>query len=217
MAIRGGPDIVENGLVLALDAANVRSYPGTGTSWFDLSGNGNTGTLTNGPTFDSANGGSIVFDGVDDYVGISSAMLTGTENFTVNAWIKCDATETGGTVFGNYPAGNLQIFYGSTFMGMWLANNSTYVDSPVPFSSNPTMITAMRSGTTTYFYQNGTLLKTGSSSSTIGTTSDFRLGENTNTGEEYTGTIYSVQVYNRALTAAEIQQNFNATRSRFNI
>jgi hypothetical protein len=79
------------------------------------------------------------------------------------------------------------------------------------------MITAIRSGTTTYFYQNGTLLKTGSSSSTIGTTSDFRLGENTSAGEEYTGTIHIIQVYNVALSAAEVSQNFNALRRRFGV
>jgi hypothetical protein len=217
MATFYSPNVVTNGLVMCLDAANARSYPGSGTSWFDLSGNGRTGTLTNGPTFTSNNGGGIVFDGTNDYVGISSAVLTGGGDFTVNAWIKCDAGETGGTVFGNYPAGNLQIFYGSTYMGMWLANSSTYVDSPVPFSSNSTMITAIRSGTTTYFYQNGTLLKTGSSSSTIGTTSDFRLGENTSAGEEYTGTIHIIQVYNVALSAAEVSQNFNALRRRFGV
>ena len=56
------PDIVRDGLVLNLDAGEPSSYPGTGTAWTDLSGNGNTGTLTNGPTYSSANGGSIVFD-----------------------------------------------------------------------------------------------------------------------------------------------------------
>ena len=61
-----------NGLVLALDAANTKSYPGSGTTWTDLSGRGNTGTLTNGPTYSSANGGSIVFDGTNDYVVVNN-------------------------------------------------------------------------------------------------------------------------------------------------
>ena len=68
MSLSRGPKIVTNGLVLYLDAANKKSYPGSGTTWTDLSGNNNTGTLTNGPTFDSNNGGSIVFDGTNDYV-----------------------------------------------------------------------------------------------------------------------------------------------------
>ena len=70
MGLAHSPSIVMNGLVLALDAANSKSYPGSGTTWTDLSGNSNTGTLTNGPTYNSANGGSIVFDGVDDGVNI---------------------------------------------------------------------------------------------------------------------------------------------------
>jgi len=92
MSVRGGPDIVENGLVLYLDAANRRSYPGSGTTWFDLSGNGNNGTLTNGPTFDSANGGSISFDGVNDYVttpltlGDIFASSNGLEQLTMCYW-----------------------------------------------------------------------------------------------------------------------------------
>jgi hypothetical protein len=70
MGVFAGPEIAESGLVLALDAGNLKSYPTTGTTWTDLSGNGNTGTLTNGPTYSSANGGSISFDGTNDYVTI---------------------------------------------------------------------------------------------------------------------------------------------------
>ncbi len=85
-----GPNIITNGLILELDAANRKSYPGSGTTWTDLSGNGNTGTLTNGPTFSSANGGSIVFDGVDDYVNCgnaSSLNFERTNSFSFCFWI----------------------------------------------------------------------------------------------------------------------------------
>lgn len=217
MAQNYGPNIVTDGLVLSLDAADRNSYPGSGTTWFDISGNGRNGTLVNGPTYTSANRGGIVLDGTDDAVRISSVILSGADSFTVNQWIQTSTTEIGGTTFGNYPAGNLQIFYGSSFMGMWLANSSTYVAAPVPFFSTPVMITAARSGTDTYFYQNGILLKTGSSSSSIGSTSDFRIGENTTTTEEYTGTIFTTQVYNRALSTSEISQNYNQTKSRFGL
>ena len=71
MAIFYNPRTITDGLVLCLDAANRKSYPGSGTTWTDLSGRGNTGTLTNGPTYSSANGGSIVFDGTDDIVNTS--------------------------------------------------------------------------------------------------------------------------------------------------
>ena len=75
MGISAGPDIVEDGLVLCLDAANIRSYPGTGTTWTDLQGS-NNGTLENGPTFDSSNAGNIVFDGSDDRVDLPSSIVT---------------------------------------------------------------------------------------------------------------------------------------------
>jgi hypothetical protein len=86
MAFNYSPKIITDGLVLYLDAANTRSYPTNGTIWSDLSRNNNNGTLINGPTFNSANGGSIVFDGVDDRVSRNSAIDTG-QNFTINAWI----------------------------------------------------------------------------------------------------------------------------------
>ncbi len=84
-----GPDINENGLVLSLDAANYKSYTGSGTTWRDLSGNSNNGTLTNGPTFNAANMGAIVFDGTDDKVTISmnSSFIYGVSPFSLNAWI----------------------------------------------------------------------------------------------------------------------------------
>jgi len=76
MGAAAGPDIVEDGLVLCLDAANPKSYPGSGNTWTDLRGNGNDGTLVNGVGYDSANNGSMVFDGVDD--SIQSSNLAGT-------------------------------------------------------------------------------------------------------------------------------------------
>jgi hypothetical protein len=218
-----GPNTVRSGLVLQLDAGNHRSYPGSGTAWTDMSGLGNTGTLTNGPTFNSANGGGVVLDGTNDYIDLPYQVLSGGGNFTVTAWIKSDVHD-GGTVFGNYPAGNLQIFFGRRFIGMWLNNQTTYLGtSPYTetlpeFTTNPTQITAIRRNTSdTEFYINNELKKTGSSSSTIGTTSNFRIGTNTIGNERYDGTVYSIQVYNRALTAAEVLQNYNALRSRFGL
>jgi len=93
MAFYRGPKITTDGLVLYLDAANPKSYPGTGTTWSDLSGNGNNGTLTNGPTFDSSNKGGVVFDGIDDkFIGTSSSILSfgdGTNDtpFSLFIWV----------------------------------------------------------------------------------------------------------------------------------
>ena len=209
------------GTITYLNGYTIHTFTSSGTftpyTWNDVSGNGYNGTLVNGVTFNSyQNGGGLIFDGTDDYVDLQYAIIGGTGDFTVNQWIQADASETGGTTFGNYPAGTLQIFYGTTFMGMWLNNNTTYVGTPVPFSSNPVMITAIRSGTTTYFYQNGVLLKTGSSSANIGA-ANFRIGTNTTTIEQFTGKVFVTQTYNRALSSTEVTQNFNAQRNRFGV
>lgn len=90
MSYSNGPRIVTNGLVLYLDAGNSKSYPGSGTVWNDLSGNGNNGTLANGPTYSSANKGSIVFDGVNDHCLLSnSSLISSSRNtgFTISSWI----------------------------------------------------------------------------------------------------------------------------------
>lgn len=89
MATYYSPKIATDGLVLALDAANIKSYVGSGTAWNDLSGQGNTGTLTNGPTFSSSNGGSIVFDGVDDQIDCGDVdLLGGATSATWEVWFK---------------------------------------------------------------------------------------------------------------------------------
>ncbi len=88
MSLLHSPKIVTNGLVLCLDAASRKSYPGTGNVWRDLSGNGNNGTLTNGPTFSSANGGSIVFDGIyDPVLGVSNLPISGNASFTISYFV----------------------------------------------------------------------------------------------------------------------------------
>ena len=189
----------------------------------DISNNGNFGTAVNGPTYSSANGGSIAFDGVDDYINLPYTLLSGTGNFTVSIWLKCSSVSNViGTLFGNYPAGNLEIFYGSRYIGMWLNNTSTYLgtspwNTTLPeFTTNYTQIVALRKNTSdTEFYIDGVLVKTGSSSDTIGSVNNFRMGTNTSGSEIYTGNIYNVSIYNRALSATEILQNFNATKSRY--
>ena len=190
----------------------------TGGGWADLTGNGNNGELVNGVRESSANGGSLSFDGSDDYVNIPYLLLSGSQDFTVNIWIKANS-QVGGTIFANYPAGNLQCFYGQSYIGMWLNNTSAYLDSPgTEFTTNPVFYTAQRiGGNETRIYLNAILKKTGASTSTIGSVSNFRMGTNTSGTEVYSGNIAQVSIYNRALTAAEISQNFIATRSRYGI
>ena len=221
MGCSAGPSVA-SAPVLYLDAGNSRSYPGSGTTWTDLSGRGNTGTLVNGPTYSSANGGSavdgfIVFDGSNDYVGLTAGLLSGTGDFTVSQWIQ-HQSGVGGTTFANYPSGNLQMFFGTYYIGLYLANSSAYADAAVHYTGNWVMFTCLRSGTVTQVYKNTTLIKTGSSSSTIGgTTASFRMGTNTSNGEQYTGKISTTNVYSRALSASEVLQNFSALRGRYGL
>jgi len=206
-----GPKIITNGLVLYLDAANRNSYPGSGTSWYDLSGNGNTATLTNGPTFNSSNGGSIVFDGADDRVdSINVSSLT---NMTIELWIY-DTRSSGqrdiltyngnsgaytfnGTSFrtdGNGLGGRLFNGVGNPPLNQWyrfcyVKNNELYI--------NQTMYTG-----------------TGSDNS-YGTLSF--ANSRSDVGNLLNGRISSIKIYNRNLTSTEILQNYNATKSRFGL
>lgn len=216
MGFHRGPNIVRDGLVLALDAASPRSYPGTGTTWYDLSGNGNNGTLTNGPTFNSDNGGSIVFDRSNDYVTLPNGILTGASDFTIIQWVQSSGEGTG-TTFANYNSGTLQFGWSSNFVFLFLGNSTAYA-STSNFTTDITMIAGRRSGTVTNYLKNGTIISTGSSSSSIGTESTpFRIGTTTGGTEQYGGKIYTTLVYNRALSAEEVLQNYNAQKSRFGL
>ena len=93
MGLAHSPRIVTDGLVLCLDAASKRSYPGTGTVWADLKG-GNNGTLTNGPTFDAGNGGSLTFDGTNDYVEIANSSQFHNQRMTASIWINPQTVNT---------------------------------------------------------------------------------------------------------------------------
>ena len=114
-------NIITRGLVLHLDASALESYPGSGTSWSDLSGNNNNGTLTNGPTFSSGNQGYINFDGTNDYVTIpdSSNWDFGTGVFTIDLWIYLDGAQP-----QNYSG------YIGTFQSKWPASGWVIMNSP---------------------------------------------------------------------------------------
>jgi len=213
MATAIGSDIAESSLVLAIDFANPKSYPGSGTTVFDLSGNNYNGTLTNGPTFSTEYGGACVLDGSNDYIQFNNILLSGTGDFTVSLWLRWGSGS--GTVFGNYPAGNLQMFFGATYLGMWLNNSTLYSDGTINFTRNPVNMVCQRTGTTTYLFLNGVRVFSGSSSDTIGSTSNFRIGTNTIGTEVFGGYIYSAYAYNRALSQTEINQNYNSEIRRF--
>ena len=218
MSTIGGPATVTSGLVLELDAGNIKSYQSGSTTWYDKSGNGYNGTLTNGPTFNTGSLGSIVFDGVDDYVELNSnSILAGTTPFTIESFYRITGT-TNGEIFGNYGPGYTSgnLWFAGRY-GIWI-NNSVYAtNSPLPLGTY--CMTATRNSTGDIkLYINGNLNATGNLPSSIPSNINFRIGSDVNTfAEQLTGNLYTLKVYNRELSSSEVQQNFNATRARFGI
>ena len=227
--------VVTDGLVLYLDAANSISYVSGSTTWNDLSRNGNNGTLVNGPTFNSGNGGSIVFDGVDDRVSRNISIDTG-QNFTVNAWIfpTLLGTTRRAVVGNSYPfsgrVGWLFCTAGSSI------NNTFFMSIGADISFRNAAANTLSLNTWQYItaiVSNGggsiTLLKDGqaTNTATVGLTTgtitytspQFNVGfrDVSGTTDPYTGNISQVTIYNRALTQQEVLQNYNATKGRYGL
>lgn len=228
MAFIHSPKIVTDGLVLALDAGNVKSYVSGSTTWFDKSGFSNNGTLTNGPTFSSANLGSIVFDGVDDYVQTLTGSIANNSSFTLSCWFKI--TTLNSTYRPLVDGGNL----GSGTAGytlsidntnkLFIAANAGYVSVTTTLNTNTWYyVVGVASAGSPYnlsVYVNGVLGTVSASATTNVLTNNFsyvRVGENCSNGFRFPGNIAATQIYNRALTQAEITQNFNSLRGRFGI
>jgi hypothetical protein len=229
MSFSNGPTVVTNGLVLSLDAGDRNSYVSGSTTWFDLAGT-NNGTLTNGPTFNTGSLGSIVFDGVDDYVGLTlNSQLS--NSFTFSAFVKLSAFSTNtnpqGLVVSQVASyGNYWAFLG-TYVSKWhwaLYDGSVnpYITSNIaPTTSSWTCVTGVRdvATDTLYLYINGIL-----DSTLIDTTTNtpaysaLNVGGQTTQGSRYSNSnIATTQIYNRALSASEIQQNYNALKGRFGL
>ena len=205
---------IKSGQQLYLDAGNNNSYSGSGTSILDISGNNRTGTLVNGVAFTSNYEGGLIFDGTNDQIHLNNVILSGSQDFTISAWVESTAGD--GTIFANYGAGNLQMFYSPSYIGLWLNNNSAYANAALYYKSGVVNLTVQRSGGSNLFvYLDGFLIKTGSSNASIGTTSNFRIGSNSVGTELFIGRIYNIQVYSRALSFSEIQENYTAYASKF--
>jgi len=232
MAIGYNPTLVTSGIVLALDAANIKSYPGSGTAWNDMSSTNNNGTLVNGPTFNSSNGGSIVFDGINDYVTMPSTgnvLSFGTNDFAVNFWIYMSSTANQ-TIFTNYTSYNTGfvnyffIGYLSGLSGIYILDSSGNTTSPTQVGASITQntwthIIFTRTGTTYYCYKNGVLVNSQSDTDVnySGTGRTILLGGGLPDFGYMNGRIANTTVYNKVLSQAEVLQNFNAYRGRFGV
>jgi len=226
MALSHGPPIITNGLVLALDAADRNSYPGSGTTWTDLSGNGNTGTLTNGPTYSSSNGGSIVFDGTNDYISFnslttSSLGLTSSSGATLSCWLKLTLLSRWTGVFTFWgPAANVDFGWDiqpTNNIRIWKNGNAPGGPSISSYSGLWTNYVLVSNSSGTIFYINGNQFTTTATGGNIGSVSGRNLMFGDHWDSPIQGNASSILIYNRALTATEIQKNFNAQRGRFGI
>lgn len=227
MAINAGPDVIEDGLVLCLDAGNNNSYPKSGTTWSDLAGS-NNGTLTNGPTFDAGNGGSIVFDGTNDYIDLGSSApvtseLAGSASVSCCFWYKQRTVDNNSGIIGIGSNLNRQIWvYNTASYGVQLSvDNSSSVSTGVKENSLQSVgvwyhYSLTWTAGSAKIYRNGTLVNTDSNPTGVIYTS-----QSTNYLGYISGFGYNeidlaqVLIYNKELSADEIRQNYQATVGRF--
>jgi hypothetical protein len=234
MSYRFGPSIVTEGLVFYVDAANGNSYSGSGTTWTDLAGS-NNGTLTNGPTYDSANYGSISFDGTNDFADFGDSLpIDGTSAGTISIWAKTSAATS--LLFTKYDTSgsNSTAFYVGVVSGAarmfsgTQANYRYYTTTATPISSNTwanIVFTYNNYSTSLKCYVDGVLYST--SQVTLGTAptsivpqvnginwkvNSLITGSGTN---YYQGDVANIIAHTKELSSSEVLQNYNALKNRF--
>jgi hypothetical protein len=218
-----------SGLILALDAANTKSYPGSGTTWTDISANGRVGTLTNGPTYNSANSGSITFTAASS----NSVLLTGStavSQATFTVWLRRNGSQNdyAGILFtrGGVSSSISGLSFFSTVNN--LGYNWNNAVAAFSFNSGLTVpdgvwcmaaLSLTSAAATLYLCQSsGTTSATNTLAHASTTFDGLKLGWDGTASSRYmNGSIASAHLYNRALSASEIQQNFNALRGRFSV
>ena len=236
--LSGGPNIVTNGLVFSLDAANPKSYVSGSTTWNDISRGGNNGTLINGPTFNSLNGGSIVFDGIDDIASFGTNLNFNFDNITVGIWAKSPTNNSGSAGFpihvtniigkgnwnalqswrigykssGGLPATTISFSYGISWQTPAEVSVTTYDLSQWNY------FVGVATPTQQFLYLNGNQVASVNATKTdVTNVEDFQIGRSSYISRYFKGNISNSTIYNRALSAQEILQNFNAQKSRFGI
>lgn len=236
MAGKVSLDIIRNNLVLYLDATNTKSYTSGSSTWFDLSGNNNNSVLTNGPTFSTTNGGGITFDGTDDYISSLDNNILRPTTFTIDVWFRPTSFSTyntlvvkpvNGPVWSSpYLSYMIRIQSNGTLLQCG-TNNGLYqtLDTSLTFTANINYnitFTYDSSNRIATAYRNGIQVNTTTftaGSITYGT-SPLLIGAGygtSPTGEHFAGSIFNVKMYNKVLTATEVLQNYNTTKTRFGL
>jgi len=220
--------ITTNGLVLNLDAANTASYNGSGTTWVDISGSEFDGTLINGPTYsNSGTSSSISFDGTDDYARVSD--INTASEISIEGWVYANSVGSFNVIASQFKADTLESSWVLETVGsdirLYITNNSLLSFASTSFSTLVwTYIVGTFNGTTIKIYKNSVL---GDITGTIAGLNDSNLNINigalySQNGSEggtglWNGKIANVKIYNRALSQAEVLNNYNATKSRFGL
>jgi hypothetical protein len=226
MSFSNGPTIVTNGLVLALDAGDRNSYVSGSTTWIDLAGT-NNGTLTNGPTFNTGSGGSIVFDGIDDYVQCTGSLTLTSATFV--AWIRRNGNQGqyDGILFSRGTNVTGMNFFTSNQLGYhW--NDATATYSWASGLTVPDLtwcmiaVSVSANSATAYLCQtSGITTATNTTNHASSVVDAINIARDSTTsggvGRYFNGNTAITQIYNRALSAAEINQNYNATKGRFGL
>jgi len=218
-------NIVKDGLVLCLDAAKKDSYPRSGDVWNDISGGQRNGTLINGPTFNPNNDGSIVFDGINDYVINNTPFNTG-QNITVSAWIYRNTTGRLGIFTNSYPFSFLRgwyfLAYTNSSLALSVGSDQSYIisqNNTVPINSWNYVTGTITNGKTSKLYNNGVEL---SLVANVGSSVNIIYDQSWKVGalvsplfDAFNGNISLIHIYNKVLTQDEILQNYNATKNRY--
>lgn len=235
--------MVKGNIDLYLDAANPLSYSGTGTTWTDLSGNGRNGTLTNGPTFTAdlnGTGGYITLDGSNDFISFGNILNYTSESFSVGIWIRFLSFDNNGGLNsligwkGNFQTNgwyievtpqNGTINFFTNQSGANQVTQALYSPNPSSWPNKGLMpdewysLYFTRSGTSARIYINGIdrTSNAGTHTNPTSTTNNFEIGRYNSASHYPNIRLASYIVYQRALTAAEVLQNFNASRKRFGL
>ena len=223
--------IVQLGLVLHLDAGNAASYPGSGTTWTDLSSNSKNYTLTNGPTYSSSNGGIITFAGASSQRATSAATLFNSTTFntyTMNLWayptgagnfVQVDGQATVNTGY-HYSAIEISAA-GVIKFGQWTGGMTTIATSTQSLIAWYNLVITYNGTTATAYVNGASVGSTNIIWSSPGANTFMALmaidTTNMGTGAYASGSLGAFMVYNRGLTAAEVTTNFNTLRSRYGI
>jgi len=236
MGVFYNPSIITDGLVLYLDAANLKSYPGSGTAWNDLSGNNNNASMINTPTYSNLKNGAFTFDGVGtNYFDLDNkSSLVNVNAGTVGGWVRYNDLNSDSTNYvfvsygGNAYGGGFILQHtglgGATLRLELLAWGGSITGAPranidkvtaLPFQGQDIYMIGTWTTSEVKLYINGELKATVSTNAAIPSRSTLRISSEGGRSRGVNGNVYNCAIYNRALSAQEILQNYNATKGRY--